>query len=143
MSRITQSLSAFPPGWPAMCAAAYNAPDSYRLRSRIGYCRVDDCSEPDATCGNRCRRRLCPRRRTGNCQRALEIIPSAAFYHRLVIYLLASVVWFRVVATEPLSLAYPLLVSLTFTMVTACAVLFFKKPVSLRKVVGLAAILIG
>ena len=28
------------------------------------------------------------------------------------IYFLASVVWFRVVATEPLSLAYPILVSL-------------------------------
>jgi hypothetical protein len=30
------------------------------------------------------------------------------------IYFLASVVWFRVVATEPLSVAYPILVSLTF-----------------------------
>jgi multidrug transporter EmrE-like cation transporter len=60
-----------------------------------------------------------------------------------VIYFLASVVWFRVVATEPLSLAYPMLVSLTFTMVTAGAVLLFSEPFSLRKAVGLAIILAG
>ena len=60
-----------------------------------------------------------------------------------VIYFLAAVVWFRVVATEPLSLAYPMLVSLTFIMVTAGAVLFFGEPFSLRKVVGLAIILAG
>ena len=58
-------------------------------------------------------------------------------------YFLASVIWFRVVATEPLSLAYPILVSLTFTLVTAGAVLLFSEPLSLRKVVGLAVILAG
>ena len=60
-----------------------------------------------------------------------------------IIYFLAAVVWFRVVATEPLSLAYPMLVSLTFIMVTAGAVLLFGEPFSLRKVVGLAIILTG
>ena len=59
------------------------------------------------------------------------------------LYFLASVVWFRVVATEPLSVAYPILVSLTFTLVSAGAVLFFKESVSLQKAVGLAAILAG
>lgn len=60
-----------------------------------------------------------------------------------IIYFLGSVVWFRVVATEPLSLAYPMLVSLTFTLVTAGAVLLFGEPFSLRKAVGLAVILAG
>lgn len=60
-----------------------------------------------------------------------------------VIYFLASVVWFRVVATEPLSLAYPILVSLTFSLVTAGAVILFQEPLSLRKIVGLAVILAG
>jgi multidrug transporter EmrE-like cation transporter len=59
------------------------------------------------------------------------------------VYFLAAVVWFRVVATEPLSLAYPILVSLTFGLVTAGAVLLFSEPLSLRKVLGLAVILIG
>ncbi|MEO8626612.1 MAG: hypothetical protein ABI612_00720 [Betaproteobacteria bacterium] len=59
------------------------------------------------------------------------------------LYFLASVVWFRVVATEPLSVAYPILVSLTFILVTGGAVLVFSEPVSLRKVAGLAVILAG
>jgi multidrug transporter EmrE-like cation transporter len=73
----------------------------------------------------------------------VKLFMQPLFSIGFVIYFLASVVWFRVVATEPLSLAYPLLVSLTFTLVTAGAVLFFSEPISLRKVVGLAVILIG
>ena len=59
------------------------------------------------------------------------------------LYAAASVVWFRVVATEPLSLAYPILVSLTFALVTGGAVLLFSEPLSLRKVLGLVVILGG
>ena len=60
-----------------------------------------------------------------------------------VVYFLASVVWFRIVATEPLSIAYPMLVSLTFSLVTAGAVVFFHESLSLQKVVGLATIIAG
>jgi multidrug transporter EmrE-like cation transporter len=60
-----------------------------------------------------------------------------------VVYFLASVVWFRIVATEPLSVAYPILVSLTFSLVTAGAVVFFHESLSLQKVVGLVTILGG
>ncbi len=60
-----------------------------------------------------------------------------------VLYFLASVVWFRVVATEPLSLAYPVLVSCTFTLVTAGAVVFFGEALTRRQLVGLAVILAG
>ncbi len=60
-----------------------------------------------------------------------------------VIYFLASVIWFRVVATEALSVAYPILVSLTFVLVTAGAVFLFSEPLSLRKAVGLAVIAAG
>jgi multidrug transporter EmrE-like cation transporter len=60
-----------------------------------------------------------------------------------VTYFAASVVWFRVVATESLSLAYPVLVSLTFALVTAGAVALFSEPLSLRKLIGLVVILAG
>ena len=76
-------------------------------------------------------------------QALLKLFMQPLFSIGFVTYFLASVVWFRVVATEPLSLAYPVLVSLTFTLVTAGAVLIFSEPISLRKVVGLAVILIG
>jgi multidrug transporter EmrE-like cation transporter len=59
------------------------------------------------------------------------------------LYFLASVVWFRVVATEPLSVAYPLLVSCTFILVTAGAAMAFREPVTLRQILGLAVILLG
>lgn len=73
----------------------------------------------------------------------LKLFLQPLFTIGFVLYFLASVVWFRVVATEPLSVAYPILVSLTFTMVTAGAVLFFHESVSMQKVVGLATILAG
>lgn len=60
-----------------------------------------------------------------------------------VAYFVASVIWFRVVATEPLSVAYPILVSLTFSLVTAGAVAFFHESLSWQKVLGLATILAG
>ena len=73
----------------------------------------------------------------------LKLFLQPLFTIGFALYFIASVVWFRVVATEPLSVAYPILVSLTFTLVSAGAVLFFKESVSLQKVVGLAAILAG
>ena len=60
-----------------------------------------------------------------------------------VLYFVASVVWFRVVATERLSVAYPLLVSCTFTLVTAGAVLAFGESLTRRQVLGLVVILAG
>jgi multidrug transporter EmrE-like cation transporter len=42
-----------------------------------------------------------------------------------------------------LSLAYPLLVSLTFSLVTAGAVVFFHESLTVQKMIGLATILVG
>lgn len=61
----------------------------------------------------------------------------------VLLYGLASLVWFRIVSTENLNSSYPLLVSLTFLFVTLGATLLFREPLSLQKVVGLGAILIG
>jgi multidrug transporter EmrE-like cation transporter len=73
----------------------------------------------------------------------VRLFAQPLFSLGFVTYFLASVVWFRVVATEQLSLAYPVLVSLTFILVTGGAVIFFHEPLSLRKVAGLAVILAG
>jgi multidrug transporter EmrE-like cation transporter len=58
-------------------------------------------------------------------------------------YFAAALVWFRVLSTEPLSLAYPVLVAMTFLMVTSGAALLFQEPVSLRKLIGLILIVVG
>ena len=61
----------------------------------------------------------------------------------LALYGTAALIWFRVVSTEELSTSYPLLVSLTFILVTLGAVFFFGEKISLQKLVGLAVILVG
>jgi multidrug transporter EmrE-like cation transporter len=76
-------------------------------------------------------------------QGVVNLFLQPVFVIGFIAYFLASLVWFRVIATEQLSVAYPLLVSLTFTLVTAGAVIIFHEPLTLRKVVGLAAILGG
>ncbi len=73
----------------------------------------------------------------------VSLFKQPLFVLGFTIYIMASVVWFRVVATEPLSLAYPILVSLTFTLVTIGAFFMFNEPMSLRKIIGLGIVLIG
>jgi multidrug transporter EmrE-like cation transporter len=79
----------------------------------------------------------------GAVQSLVRLFLEPRFSAGFLLYFLASVVWFRVVATEPLSVAYPVLVSCTFTLVTAGAVMFFGEPLTRRQVVGLAVILAG
>ena len=73
----------------------------------------------------------------------VRLFAQVRFVAGFALYFLASVVWFRVVATEPLSVAYPILVSCTFVLVTAGAVILFREPLGLRQVLGLAVILAG
>jgi multidrug transporter EmrE-like cation transporter len=73
----------------------------------------------------------------------LRLFAQARFVAGFVLYFLASVVWFRVVATEPLSVAYPILVSCTFVLVTGGAVVLFRESLGLRQALGLVVILAG
>jgi multidrug transporter EmrE-like cation transporter len=61
----------------------------------------------------------------------------------IVLYAMASLVWFRVLSIEPLSIAYPVLVSSTFLLVTIGAVLLFHESLAWHKILGLVIILAG
>lgn len=61
----------------------------------------------------------------------------------ILLYAMAVLLWFYVISTEPLSVAYPLLVSLTFIFVTLGAIVVFGEALTLPKVVGMLIILIG
>ena len=61
----------------------------------------------------------------------------------LALYGTSALLWFRVISTEELSTSYPLLVSMTFILVTLGAAVFFHERISAQKLVGLAVILIG
>ena len=55
----------------------------------------------------------------------------------------ASLMWFRILATQKLSTCYPLFVSLTYSLITVAAFYFLHERISLQKVAGLAAIIVG
>ncbi len=73
----------------------------------------------------------------------LALIREPLFIIGAILYGAAALVWFRVIASEQLSFAYPILVSFTFILITLGAFLFFRESVSLQKVIGLVVILAG
>jgi len=89
--------------------------------------------------------------RAGGFTPSLAQVPSALFrlmlqphfFTGIVFYALAAVVWFRVIASEPLTTAYPILVSITFVFVSLGAVYWFGEHMSARKIAALALMLAG
>jgi multidrug transporter EmrE-like cation transporter len=73
----------------------------------------------------------------------LNLGKQPAFDIGVILYALASVVWFKVLSTEPLSIAYPVLVSATFVMISIGAIFFFRESINLIKVIGMALIVTG
>lgn len=60
-----------------------------------------------------------------------------------VLYFLGTLLWFRVMAMERLSIAYPTLVGLTFVMVSGGAMVLFNEPPTARTLAALFLILAG
>ena len=73
----------------------------------------------------------------------LRLARQPLFVCGMALYGTAAIVWFRVISTENLSTSYPLLVSLTFVLVTTGAVVFFREPISWQKILGIGVILVG
>jgi undecaprenyl phosphate-alpha-L-ara4N flippase subunit ArnE len=61
----------------------------------------------------------------------------------MALYVAAMLVWFRVLATLQLTLAYPIVMSLNFVLVTLAAVMLFRESFSMLKAIGLIVILAG
>jgi multidrug transporter EmrE-like cation transporter len=51
--------------------------------------------------------------------------------------------WMRVLSTEPLSVGYPILLSVAFIAVTLGGVIFFRESLSTVKIFGMAVIVVG
>lgn len=73
----------------------------------------------------------------------LSLARQPLFILGVVFYALAALIWFDVLSRENLSTSYPLLVSLTFVLVTVGAMVFFHEQISWQKVMGLLIILAG
>jgi multidrug transporter EmrE-like cation transporter len=73
----------------------------------------------------------------------LRLARQWTFVLGLTAYALAALVWFRVLSVAQVSTSYPVLVGLTFVMVSVGAVLWFRESINFLKVVGVAVILAG
>lgn len=73
----------------------------------------------------------------------IKLIAQPLFDAGVFLYAIAILLWFNVISTEPLSVAYPLLVSLTFIFVTLGAVVLFGETLSMMRFIGIIIILIG
>jgi len=61
----------------------------------------------------------------------------------IILYGLTGIIWLRVLATEQLNIAYPVLISLTFISVSIGSMVFFKEPMTAVKLAGLIIIVLG
>ncbi len=71
------------------------------------------------------------------------LLHQPVFVTGVVMYGVAALIWFRVLPMEKLTTSYPMLVALTFIMVTIGAVLMFQEHVNPQKIAGLAIIVVG
>jgi drug/metabolite transporter (DMT)-like permease len=73
----------------------------------------------------------------------IALAQQPLFVIGFLLYGVAALIWFRILASEPLSSSYPMLVSLTFLLVTVGAMLVFGEKVNALKIAGLVVILGG
>jgi multidrug transporter EmrE-like cation transporter len=73
----------------------------------------------------------------------LNLLRQPIFLIGVLLYASGTLVWMRVISSEPLSLGYPVLVSVSFVTITLGAAFFFKEPLSIIKVIGMVVILVG
>ena len=76
-------------------------------------------------------------------QQILRVLMQPLCLLGLTLYALSSVLWFRALSIVDVSVGYPVLVSLTFLLVTSGSLLFFGEAFSWQKMAGLAVILGG
>lgn len=73
----------------------------------------------------------------------IRLLLQPVFVLGVFLYGTGTLVWMRVIATESLSIGYPILVSSSFIVITLGASAFFNEPFSLLKGVGMALIIVG
>lgn len=78
-----------------------------------------------------------------NISSVVNLLLQPLFIIGIVLYGAMSIIWLRVLATEPLSVVYPLLISLTFLLVTCGGMYFFKELITVTKITGLVFIISG
>lgn len=73
----------------------------------------------------------------------IGLLKTPLFFVAMILYAIAMLIWFRLVAMAPLSVAYPALACLTFVAISLAGVFIFSEPLSLFRVAGLVLMLSG
>jgi multidrug transporter EmrE-like cation transporter len=73
----------------------------------------------------------------------VRLLGQPFFLLGFLCYGMAALVWFKVLSIAEVSSSYPMLVGLTFVLVTVGAILLFNESVSVLKVTGILVVLAG
>jgi multidrug transporter EmrE-like cation transporter len=73
----------------------------------------------------------------------VKLAAQPAFLSGFFLSGIAALMWFHILSTQKLSTAYPLFVSLTYSLITLGAFYFLHEQISLQKLAGLVAIVAG
>ena len=73
----------------------------------------------------------------------LRLASQPAFLAGFLLSGVAALMWFHILSTQKLSTAYPLFVSLTYSLITLGAFYFLHEQISIQKLMGLVAIVAG
>ena len=72
-----------------------------------------------------------------------SLLQQRAFVSGFLLTGIAALMWFRILATQKLSVCYPLFVSLTYSLITVGAFYFLHEKISTQKLLGLVIIVTG
>ena len=60
-----------------------------------------------------------------------------------ILFILSQILWLYILATQKLSIAYPLQLALTISLFTIVSFYFFKETIQLKQIIGLGLIFLG
>lgn len=76
-------------------------------------------------------------------QDIFALLLQPIFIIGVILYGGGTLLWMRVLSTEPISVGYPILMSFAFVTITLGAAAFFNEPITVQRVIGMAIIVTG
>jgi multidrug transporter EmrE-like cation transporter len=76
-------------------------------------------------------------------QNIFALLLQPMFIIGVIAYGAGTLMWMRVMSTEPLTIGYPILMGIAFVVITSGAAFFFKEAITLPKIIGMALVVAG
>lgn len=76
-------------------------------------------------------------------QNIFALILQPLFIIGVIAYGSGTLLWMRVMSSEPLTIGYPILMGISFLMITGGAAFFFKEAITIPKLIGMALVVAG